>query len=131
MNRRITGLKEQLFKENREISLERALLYTWSYKISEEEPVIIRRAEAIANVLNKVKISIREGELIAGNRTIKPRSGIISPEMDPYWIKDELDTIEKRPQDPFYINEEDKKTYLEELYPYWMNKSMKDFINSK
>ncbi|MCY6369871.1 formate C-acetyltransferase [Clostridium ganghwense] len=128
---RIRKLKNQLFENKREVSLERALLYTESYKTTDGEPNIIRRARATAYILQNVKISIRTGELIAGNRTIKPRSGIISPEMDPYWIYNELDTIETRPQDPFYISEEDKKLYREELYPYWKGKSLKDFINSK
>lgn len=131
MNKRITKLKYQLFEAKREISLERALLYTESYKETESEPVILRRAKAAAHILNNVQISIREGELIAGNRTVKPRSGIISPEMDPYWINKELDTIHNRPQDAFYISEEDKKIYKEDLYSYWANNSMKDFINSK
>lgn len=131
MNNRIAKLKSQLFEVKREISLERALLYTESYKATEGEPVIIRRAKATAHILNNVQISIREGELIAGNRTVKPRSGIISPEMDPYWIYEELDSIHNRPQDIFYISEEDKKIYKEKLYPYWVGKSMKDFINSK
>ena len=81
--------------------------------------------------MENINISIRDGELIAGNRTIKPRSGIISPEMDPYWIYDEMDTIHMRPQDPFVFNEEDKKVYKEVLYPYWASNSLKDFINSK
>ena len=84
INKRITKLKNQLFEYKREISLERAILYTESYKKTEGEPVIVRRATATAHILNNVQISIREGELIAGNRTVKPRSGIISPEMDPY-----------------------------------------------
>lgn len=130
MLERITILKKQLFKDKREVSLERALLYMESYKLSEGEPTVIRRAKATEHILDNVKISIRDGELIAGNRTIKPRSGIISPEMDPYWIYDELDTIDKRPQDPFFISEEDKKIYRDKLYPYWKGKSMKDFINS-
>lgn len=131
MFERINELKKDLFKNKREVSLERALLYTESHKETEGEPVIIRRAEATAHILDNVRISIREGELIAGNRTIKPRSGIISPEMDPYWIYKELDTIHDRPQDPFIINEEDKKIYREQLYPYWKGRSMKDFINSQ
>jgi len=130
-SKRIDFLKNQLFVNKREISLERALLYTESYKKTEDEPVIIRRAKATSNILDKVEISIREGEIIAGNRTIKPRSGIISPEMDPYWIYDELDTIADRPQDTFYISEKDKKTYREVLYPYWRGRSLKDYINSK
>lgn len=131
MNERIIKLKSQLFETEREISLERALLYTESYKKTEGEPVIVRRAKATAHILNNVQMSIREGELIAGNRTVKPRSGIISPEMDPYWIYEELETIHNRPQDTFYINEENKKIYKAELYSYWSGKSMKDFINLK
>lgn len=128
---RVQKLKDELFREKREISLERALLYTESYKFTEGEPVIIRRAKATSHILDHVSISIREGELLAGNRTIEPRSGIISPEMDPYWIYEELDTLESRPQDPFYISEEDKRIYREELYPYWKGRSLKDFINGK
>lgn len=128
---RIEQLKRDLFAKTREISLERALLYTESHKLTEGEPIIIRRAKATANILNKVNISIRDGELIAGNRTIKPRSGIISPEMDPYWILKELDDFPTRPQDRFNISEEDKQIYLNELYPYWQKRSMKDFINKE
>ncbi|MHC1684994.1 MAG: formate C-acetyltransferase [Clostridiaceae bacterium] len=131
MNSRIESLKHDLLKNNREISLERALLYTESYKTTEGQPTIIRRAKATEYILANIEISIRKNELIAGNRTIKPRSGIISPEMDPYWIYEELDYIHNRPQDNFFISDDDKKIYKEELYPFWKNKSMKDFINSK
>jgi pyruvate formate-lyase/glycerol dehydratase family glycyl radical enzyme len=131
ISKRVQNLKDSLFKNDREISLERALLYTESYRLTEGEPTIIRRAKATANILNKVKVSIRKDELIVGNRTIKPRSGIVSPEMDPYWIYQELDTLSSRPQDKFFISERDKEIYREELYPYWTGKSLKDFINSK
>jgi formate C-acetyltransferase len=131
MNSRIEKLKSHLFEEKREISLERALLYTESYKKTEGESVLIRRAKATAHILENVEISIRKDELIVGNRTVKPRSGIVSPEMDPYWIYEELDTIQSRPQDQFYISKDDKKIYREELYPYWKGRSMKDFINSQ
>ncbi len=43
----------------------------------------MRRAKATAYILEHVEISIRDEELIAGNRTVKPRAGIMSPEMDP------------------------------------------------
>lgn len=131
MLERAAGLKEELFANKREISLERARIYTKSYQKTEGQPAIIRRAKATAAVLAEVAISIRNGELLAGNRTIKPRSGIASPEMDPYWIEKELDTLENRPQDQFYIGEEDKKFYREVLVPYWQGHSLKDYINSK
>ena len=128
MTNRTQRLKDRLFANPREISLERALLYTASHKQTEGEPVMIRRAKATAWVLDHVQISIRDDELIAGNRTIKPRAGIMSPEMDPYWLLKELDQFPTRPQDRFNISEEDKRIYREELFPYWENRSMKDFI---
>jgi len=115
----------------REISLERVWLYTKSYRETEGEPVLIRRAKATGKILAEVNISIREGEIIADNRTIKPRSGIASPEMDPYWIYEELDTLHSRPQDQFFIREEDKEIYRRELYPYWAGRSLKDVINAR
>lgn len=131
MTNRTQRLKASLFAQPREISLERALLYTASHRQTEGEPVIIRRAKATAWILDKVMISIREDELIAGNRTVKPRAGIMSPEMDPYWLLNELDAFPTRPQDRFAISEEDKQIYRETLYPYWEKRSMKDFINGQ
>lgn len=72
MTNRISRLKTALFANTREISLERALLYTASHRQTEGEPVILRRAKATAYILEHVEISIRDEELIAGNRTVKP-----------------------------------------------------------
>lgn len=131
MTNRTERLKESLFAQPREISLERALLYTASHKQTAGEPVLLRRAKATAWILDRVQISIREDELIAGNRTVKPRAGIVSPEMDPYWLLNELDGFATRPQDRFAISEEDKRIYREALFPYWEKRSMKDFINAR
>lgn len=131
MTNRIQRLKDALFSSPREISLERALLYTESHQQTEGEPVILRRAKATAYILDHVEIAIRDDELIAGNRTVKPRAGIMSPEMDPYWLLKELEQFSTRPQDRFNISEEDKRLYRDVLYPYWEKRSMKDFINSQ
>lgn len=131
MTSRTQRLKDALFASPREISLERALLYTASHQQTEGEPVILRRAKATAYILDHVNIAIRDEELIAGNRTVKPRAGIISPEMDPYWLLKELDQFSTRPQDRFEIGEADKQIYRDVLYPYWEKRSMKDFINSQ
>lgn len=130
-NDRIQRMKDNLFKGKRQISLERALLYTESYQQTEGESTIIRRAKAVAHILANVAISVREGELLVGNRTVRPRSGIVSPEMDPYWILKEIDTIATRPQDQFEFTEADKEIYRQKLYPYWEGRSMKDFINGQ
>lgn len=131
MTARIERLKAAMFANPREISLERALLYTASHQQTEGEPTILRRAKATAYILDHVEISIRADELIAGNRTVKPRAGIVSPEMDPYWLLKELEQFPTRPQDRFEIANEDKQIYREQLFPYWEKRSMKDFINEQ
>ena len=52
MTNRIQRLKNALFANPREISLERALLYTTSYQQTEGEPVIMRRAKSTAYILD-------------------------------------------------------------------------------
>ncbi|THD55985.1 formate C-acetyltransferase [Enterobacteriaceae bacterium ML5] len=131
MTSRTERLKAALFASPREISLERAQLYTESHRSTEGELTLVRRAKATAFIMDNVEIALREDELIAGNRTVKPRAGIISPEMDPYWLLKELDAFSTRPQDRFTISGEDKQIYRGQLFPYWESRSMKDFINSQ
>ena len=49
---RITKLVENLFKSKPEIEADRAVLLTESYKKTEGEPIIIRRAKAFKNILD-------------------------------------------------------------------------------
>ena len=130
-NNRFQLLKQSLLNTKREISFERARLYTESWKTTEGQPNVLRRARALENILRHVEISIREHEILAGNRTVKPRSGIASPEMSPYWLKEELDSLPSRPQDKFLVSQENKEYFLEELYPYWAGKSLKDLITPR
>jgi len=78
-------------------------------------------------VLEKHKIVIDDYDLLVGNRSTTPRAGVVSPEMSPYWILDELDEFATRPQDTFEMSEEDKRTYREELYPFWKGRSLNDW----
>ena len=62
-------------------------------------------------MLENHQIVIDEWDLLVGNRSATPRAGVVSPEMSPYWILDELDAFPTRPQDTFEISEEDKAYY--------------------
>ncbi|MGH4122248.1 MAG: pyruvate formate lyase family protein [Clostridium sp.] len=39
----------------------------------------------------------------------KPRAGAFSPDTAWEWVRNEIDTISTRSQDPYFISEEDKK----------------------
>lgn len=127
---RMQAMKDKIFSTPRVISLERARLYTQSWAQTEGQPVVIRRARAVANVLANHRIVIEDTDLIVGNRSVTPRAGVVSPEMSPYWIADELDEFPTRPQDPFDISETDKAEYREELLPYWSGRSLNDWYRA-
>ncbi|HHV62413.1 MAG TPA: glycyl radical protein [Firmicutes bacterium] len=127
---RIASLKERLINQRLEISIERARLFTRVYRATEGEPEILRRAKATAKVIREMSIGIWPGELIVGNRTALPRMGVLSPEMAVEWIDAELDDFPTRPQDRFWVSEEDKLELREEIFPYWRGRTLNDWIQA-
>jgi len=77
---RIDRLVAHLFAKMPEIESARAKLITESYKETENEPIIIRRAKAFAHILENIPIIIREDELVVGSSTIAPRGCQTYPE---------------------------------------------------
>jgi len=127
---RIVKLRELTKKDVPKFCIDRAVLFTRSYKETEGEPSDVRRAKAFAKVLREMTIYIREGELIVGNQASESMAGKLFPELGVNWLEQELDTISTRPQDPFLLSAEDKNTLKEEVIPYWLNKSVEARIDS-
>ncbi len=119
---RIAKLVEALYANMPEIEADRAYLLTESYKQTEDEPVILRRAKAFYHILKHIPITIREDELIVGSATKAPRGCQVFPEFSYAWLEAEFDTISTRSADPFLISEETKQT-LHEVYKYWQGKT--------
>ena len=115
---RITRLVDHLYAKMPEIESARARLLTESYKETEDEPIITRRAKAFSHILHNIPIIIRDEELIVGSSTIAPRGCQTFPEFSFQWLEDELDTVATRTADPFYISEE-TKAELREVHKYW------------
>lgn len=126
---RIDKLVNALFEKMPEIESDRAVLITDSYLKTEGKPIITRRAEAFANILENIPIVIRDNELIVGSSTKSPRGCQVFPEFSFSWLEDEFDTIEKRAADPFYISEETKET-LKNVYRYWKGKTTSELATS-
>lgn len=126
---RIDKLVNALFEKMPEIESDRAVLITESYLKTEGKPIITRRAEAFANILENIPIVIRDNELIVGSSTKSPRGCQVFPEFSFSWLEDEFDTIEKRAADPFYISEETKET-LKNIYRYWEGKTTSELATS-
>lgn len=126
---RIPKLVENLYAKMPEIESARAVLLTESYRQTENEPMVIRRAKAFQHILENIPIIIRDRELIVGSTTIAPRGCQTYPEFSFEWLEAEFDTVETRTADPFYISEQTKKE-LKEANAYWKGKTTSDLATS-
>ncbi len=127
MNQRVAKLRSALISTRPEICPERARYFSASMQESEGEPIVLRRAKAFANVLDKMSIYIQDGELIIGNQASRPKASPIYPEYSIEWLEKEFNGepyyFHERPGDRFYYSEATKNEILE-LLKYWRGKSL-------
>ena len=126
---RIQKLVDALYEHMPVIESARAKLITESYKETEGEPIITRRAKAFAHILHNIPIIIRDNELVVGSSTIAPRGCQTFPEFSYEWLEAELDTVATRTADPFEIAEE-TKAELKEADKYWKGKTTSELATS-
>lgn len=131
MTPRLTQLKETYLKWQPTITIHRAKVITKIAKENPGMPKIMMRALSFRTCCETAPLLIQDNELIVGAPCGAPRSGAFSPDVSWRWLRDELDTIATRPQDPFYISEEDKKVLKEEIFPFWEGKSVDEFCEDQ
>ena len=110
MNERIRKLRKELMEQKPFVDAERCRIFTESMKRTDGLPIILRRAMSFDEVLSKMTVWVKPGELIAGNQSRTAKGAPIYPEYSAQWILDELDgkpyRWENRPGDKFYITPE-------------------------
>jgi pyruvate-formate lyase len=90
MKSRINSLRDTFHVETCPLSTEKVFLITESFKSTNGEPRITRRARVLANVLDKITISIKDNELIFDIVAAKPMR--IEFDYDyGNWSQDEID----------------------------------------
>jgi formate C-acetyltransferase len=125
---RIIALKNKTLSAVRYLSIEQARIITIVYQQNEGQPVILKRAEALAHALNEIPVAIDPEELIVGNRTPDIRAGVVFPEAGIKWLENEIETLPVRPQDPFQVRKTDASYFKEIIEPYWQGKTLEDDI---
>lgn len=126
---RIPQMIEYLFAKMPVIEADRAEIVTESYRETEDEPIIIRRAKAFKAICEKLPMVIRPLELIVGSNAIAPRGCQMFPEYSYEWMEQEYETVATREADPFYIADDTKKR-LHEVYKYWKGKTTSELATS-
>jgi formate C-acetyltransferase len=125
VSERIALLREKVLRTKPSICTERARFYTEAYREHEAQPVILKRAYALEKTLLNMTLFIEEGELIVGNQSSQHRAAPIFPEYAVDWLPKEMDELDKRPGDAFYITEEHKQE-LVEIAAWWKGKVLYD-----
>lgn len=128
---RILALKKQYMSWQPSITTHRAKAITEMTEQFPGMPKLELRGKCFRRCCETAPLVIQENELIVGNPTGAPRAGSFSPDISWRWLRDELDTIGTRPQDPFFISEEDKKYMKEVLFPFWKHKSVDEFCEDQ
>lgn len=123
---RIEKIRQHYVNAKPAISYERALLFTKSHQKTEGQHVAIRRAQAFYDTCEGLTPHIFEGELIVGAVGEFRKCGILTPEFSWMWVDKEMDTFDKRPQDPYVITEEQRSFIRQHIFPYWKNKSLEE-----
>lgn len=120
---RIEYLKDRVVNTRPEIDLENARILTKSFRETQGEPLTVRKAKAFRRQCKEKTVKIWDKELIVGCSGSKMRAGILCA--DTCWsiLDDELDTISTRRYDPFFLTDQDREIFLEEIKPYWKGRS--------
>ncbi|MBM3475062.1 MAG: glycyl radical protein, partial [Armatimonadetes bacterium] len=85
------------------------------------------RAETFRRLMEGKTVCINEGELIVGERGPSPRGTPTFPELCCHSLQD-LDVIDSREKISFRVSPEARRTYEEEIIPFWRGRSMREMI---
>jgi pyruvate formate-lyase/glycerol dehydratase family glycyl radical enzyme len=116
------------------VTLDRAVLFTESFKETENQPLVLRWAKALKHFSEKVPVTIFPDELIVGRpNNWLGRWGIVYPELDGEIMPSGVEMFRKNKGQPgeVAVTEEDAKVINEVLTPYWTGKDYAtDYVKS-
>ncbi len=115
------NISRGLFRPEIKLDLQRSRLMTESFKETDGQSMVMRRAKALAHVLNNMGIFIRDWERIVGYQTSSPE-GLYHP-IDMNWRS--VQRLVNSGGGETLLDEVEKDE-LEELCEYWKGRCMSD-----
>lgn len=132
LTQRVRKRMEELRQAEVYLSGTRSRLLTESWKETEGEPIVVRRAKGLRKLLEEAPVCIREGELIVGCQTEQIRGCFASPEWDARQFIEELKDSFTWAEDyiALEMDRREKLLILEDC-DYWKGKSVVDHIENE
>ncbi len=115
------GEPQSMYRDGIKLDLQRSLLMTESYKETEGEPMVFRRAKALERILSNMDIYIQDWEMIVGNNVSNPQGLYFGIDMNWRSVKRMVTGEEGKA----LLDDEGRKR-LGEMVQYWKGKSMSD-----
>ncbi|SDE82685.1 formate C-acetyltransferase [Fontibacillus panacisegetis] len=110
------------------IDVERARLFTESFRQSEGEALILRWSKALLHIAKHITVYIDEDQLIVGRGGYTGRYGILYPELDGDYLDTAIRELPSRGQSPFDLTDEDARVIVNEISPYWKGKTFHEAL---
>jgi pyruvate formate-lyase/glycerol dehydratase family glycyl radical enzyme len=131
---RLKMFLQDFFRTRPKISTERARLVTEYFMQHGFETAPdgtprdpeLRQAEAFHHLMKMRQPIIHPKDLIAGTTTDKDIGVVIYPDLGGVYIWPELYTMHIRHLNPYLIEEPDRKLLNERIFPYWMERNLKE-----
>ena len=121
---RTLGMKNELINAPHEICIERAKLFTESYKKTKGEDPIIRFAKAMDYFLANMTLKIWEDEFIVGNRCTKYVGTPLFPEARIDTIEQDIESYATRPVQKLFLSDSERHIIKEKIIGYWKNEEV-------
>jgi pyruvate formate-lyase/glycerol dehydratase family glycyl radical enzyme len=114
------GIGKCTFREGQgiKVDLDRARLVTRSYKETEGQPWVIRRAKAVKTMCEEMPIFIKPGELVVGDANGAPDEIRWYPESCVFYLPEAVTTGGFSDM----VTEEERKEIVGDIYEYWKDK---------
>lgn len=122
------------------LSICRARLMTDSYKQTEGEAPVLRKAKAFRHVCEHIPIPHQDGQLLMGDPVARVPGIEVEPEFHTNWLErdvfvtevgktmEELDALKVRGVDAWMVDDEDTKILKEYVFPFWRGICNDNFV---
>jgi formate C-acetyltransferase len=110
-----------MYRPEIRLDLQRSRLVTEAYRNTESEPMVIRRAKALENILTNLDLYLQDWEKIVGNVTSTPEGLYYG--IDQNWRS--VDRLVNSPEGDSLLDDAGREE-LTDMIVYWQGKSMSD-----
>lgn len=126
---RVNAQRQHYLATDYTVEAGRAALVTEAYRAHENEPQLIKAAQAFAHILRHSPVEIDEWELVVGNCAASFKACAVFPEFSFDWVVDEIQNrpFRDRPHN-CYAHSHQTDEQLLELAQYWQGKTVAEHV---